>query len=344
VVHDAKPEGDTGAPPPTNAQARRRVRILLAGGPPARQIPSTSIKVADRGSDKSYLTEISAPEKILRSTGGLLPDSVLDRSHPSGYLTTGCPPTKRKSPPHPNLSRSRPPAAKCGVLLRSDPGRGTGRPERGHRARHAGQSSSTGRGTQARPPFHQGHPGVCVAAPSTHEPPPVAAQRPPTPFAQRHGSPKGCWHLTLLCFPTGNAHQAGLRSPFRPRPGSSVRRSDGEAEQGVGDRHPGQGPAAPGASPWTDRGFRGCPRRPLRSGPLMDTWRFRRWVLSGCHHRSTALLIGRTPRRRPVCRRVRPSGPPRSPLLIGRAPRRRPACRRVRPPGLPSPRRRPSGR
>ena len=105
VVHDAKPEGDTGAPPPTNAQARRRVQILLAGGPPARQIPSRSIKAADRGSDKSYLTEISASEKILRSTEGFLPDSVLDRGHRSGYLTTGCPPTKQNSARRPGSPR-----------------------------------------------------------------------------------------------------------------------------------------------------------------------------------------------------------------------------------------------
>jgi len=97
------------------------VQILLAGGPPARQNPSRSIKVADRGSNKSHLTEISASEKILRSTEGLLPDSVLDRGHRSGYLTTGCPPTKQRSPRCPGSPRfaevapqNGPPVGRCG--------------------------------------------------------------------------------------------------------------------------------------------------------------------------------------------------------------------------------------
>jgi len=59
--------------PPTSAQARRRVQILVAGGPPARRNRSRSIKMADHGSDKSDLMRLSPRRKLLRSIGGLRP-------------------------------------------------------------------------------------------------------------------------------------------------------------------------------------------------------------------------------------------------------------------------------
>jgi len=94
------------AHPSTTAQTRRRVQILLAGGPPTRQNPSRSVKVADSVSDKSYITGLSASEKALDQPETCCPDSVLDRSHRSGYLTTGCPPTKQRSPRRPGSPRS----------------------------------------------------------------------------------------------------------------------------------------------------------------------------------------------------------------------------------------------